>query len=60
MSEWLKEHAWKACKVARPSQVRILFSPPSSRNNPKGCFLFCLAFLYNLNRQERRDGKDSK
>ena len=29
VSEWLKEHAWKACKVARPSQVRILFSPPN-------------------------------
>ena len=28
VSEWLKEHAWKACRVARLSQVRILFSPP--------------------------------
>ena len=45
VSEWLKEHAWKACKVARPSQVRILFSPPSPRNNPKGCFLLCLVFF---------------
>ena len=35
VSEWLKEHAWKACKVARPSQVRILFSPPSSRNTTR-------------------------
>lgn len=29
VSEWLKEHAWKACKVARLSQVRILSSPPN-------------------------------
>lgn len=28
VSEWLKEHAWKACSLARGSQVRILFSPP--------------------------------
>ncbi len=38
VSEWLKEHAWKACKVARLSQVRILSSPPSSRIQPEGLF----------------------
>ena len=32
MSEWFKEHAWKACRVARLSQVRILFSPPVMKN----------------------------
>ena len=31
VSEWLKEHAWKACKSATASRVRIPPSPPSSR-----------------------------
>ncbi len=34
VSEWLKEHAWKACRVARLSQVRILFSPPVHKKQP--------------------------
>ena len=33
MSEWLKEHAWKACRVGRLSQVRILSLPPGSKNS---------------------------
>ena len=28
MAEWLKAHAWKACKEAILSWVRIPFSPP--------------------------------
>lgn len=28
MSEWTKEHAWKACVVARLPWVRIPFPPP--------------------------------
>ena len=28
MAEWLKAHAWKACKRATVSRVRIPFSPP--------------------------------
>src|SRR5207244_2289373 len=28
MSEWLKEHAWKACKHESASWVRIPLSPP--------------------------------
>ena len=28
MAEWLKAHAWKACKGATLSWVRIPFSPP--------------------------------
>tara|TARA_Y100001970_G_scaffold22863_1_gene26537 strand:+ start:4953 stop:5123 length:171 start_codon:yes stop_codon:yes gene_type:complete len=32
VAEWLKAHAWKACKGATLSWVRIPFSPPS--NNP--------------------------
>ncbi len=33
MSEWFKEHAWKACKGASSSQVRILFLPPNGTNS---------------------------
>ena len=42
MSEWFKEHAWKACRVARLSQVRILFSPPEQEDNPQGCIFVLL------------------
>ena len=31
VAEWLKAHAWKACKGATLSWVRIPFSPPSKR-----------------------------
>ena len=44
VSEWLKEHAWKACSVARRSQVRILFSPPS--RNAISAF-FCARSISN-------------
>ena len=30
VAEWLKAHAWKACRGAILSQVRILFSPPGN------------------------------
>ena len=30
MAEWLKAHAWKACKGETLSWVRIPFSPPFS------------------------------
>lgn len=44
MAEWLKAHAWKACKRATVSQVRILFSPPieTSQAEP-GMFLLNLS-----------------
>ena len=29
VAEWLKAHAWKACKGATLSWVRIPFSPPA-------------------------------
>ena len=40
MSEWFKEHAWKACKGASSSQVRILFLPPEAnfKKRAKGLF----------------------
>jgi hypothetical protein len=28
MSEWFKEHAWKACVLERVPRVRIPLSPP--------------------------------
>ena len=31
MAEWLKAHAWKACKGAILSWVRIPFSPPTNK-----------------------------
>ena len=31
MAEWLKAHAWKACKRETVSRVRIPLSPPLSR-----------------------------
>ena len=32
MAEWLKAHAWKACKLLKVSRVRIPLSPPLIRN----------------------------
>ena len=32
MAEWLKAHAWKACKGATLSRVRIPPSPPLKLN----------------------------
>ena len=41
MSEWLKEHAWKACVFERVPRVRIPLSPPLNPNNQAGYgFLF--------------------
>ena len=31
MAEWLKAHAWKACKEVILSWVRIPFSPPNKK-----------------------------
>ncbi len=44
VAEWLKAHAWKACKGLRSSQVRILSLPPEANNkntSQKGLFLLC-------------------
>ncbi len=42
MSEWFKEHAWKACVRATVPEVRILSLPPGSiKMRPKGSL-----FLY--------------
>src|SRR5579872_2420595 len=36
MSEWLKEHAWKACVGETLPWVRIPLSPPTSRSEVGG------------------------
>ena len=33
MAEWLKAHAWKACKRETVSRVRIPLSPPQLYDN---------------------------
>ena len=38
VAEWLKAHAWKACKGAILSWVRIPFSPPLNKSDFKGKF----------------------
>ena len=43
MAEWLKAHAWKACKGAILSWVRIPFSPPLNKPH------FIIQFLSSLN-----------
>ena len=36
MSEWLKEHAWKACVRLRVPRVRISPSPPQNKQRSGG------------------------
>ncbi len=36
VSEWLKEHAWRACVGETPPRVRIPASPPASAGAPWG------------------------
>ena len=38
VSEWLKEHAWKACMRATVSRVRIPLSPPKLKTLIRGVF----------------------
>ena len=54
VSEWLKEHAWKACSLARGSQVRILFSPPflCAKISYLGIFSFSLVHLTRFERRK--------
>ena len=42
MSEWFKEHAWKACNGATRSEVRILSLPPEAehKNNPRRGYFY--------------------
>ena len=39
MAEWLKAHAWKACKGETLSWVRIPFSPPQIKLNLRALFI---------------------
>ena len=50
MAEWFKAHAWKACKEAILTWVRIPFSPPNLVNKIDQCsyYLICYKFLYEI------------
>ena len=49
MAEWLKAHAWKACKGVALSWVRIPFSPPLNKLfNMLNLYIF-YALYKNLN-----------
>ena len=48
VAEWLKAHAWKACKGAILSWVRIPFSPPSNKPLFYGVKLKFLEILKDL------------
>ncbi len=51
MAEWLKAHAWKACKGAILSWVRIPFSPPVNKPYIPGLIkVFRVPFI-NINQQ---------
>src|SRR6187401_1382038 len=39
MSEWLKEHAWKACVRETVPRVRIPFSPPTFTGSIPGTWV---------------------
>ena len=43
VAEWLKAHAWKACKGASPSGVRIPLAPPDAKTPIAWGFLHILA-----------------
>jgi len=43
LSEWLKEHAWKACKRETVSRVRIPQSPPDELKTHEFSWVFCFA-----------------
>lgn len=45
MSEWLKEHAWKACMWETASRVQIPFSPPLI---PSNNIYFVKKYKFNL------------
>lgn len=49
MSEWSKEHAWKACIRATVSRVQIPFSPPEKTAYPIGLSGFFMFFTKCLN-----------
>lgn len=50
MSEWSKEHAWKACIRATVSRVQIPFSPPEKTAQPirLSGFLLYRYFIHKL------------
>ena len=51
MAEWLKAHAWKACKEETLSWVRIPFSPPSNNLDFSTLFNQNYNFKKNISKQ---------
>ena len=49
MAERFKAHAWKACKGATLSWVRIPFSPPSKKPLCEGLINFFLVIFLKIN-----------
>ena len=51
MAEWLKAHAWKACKGVTLSWVRIPFSPPFKKVLLSGLFNRILIYKLIISKQ---------
>ena len=60
MSEWFKEHAWKACERATVPEVRILSLPPLKyKNMPSECEVYFYILIY-LNCERVRTDAEGK
>ena len=51
VAEWLKAHAWKACKGAILSWVRIPFSPPLNKLYFSRVIKVFKSFFVKINQQ---------
>ena len=51
VAEWLKAHAWKACKGAILSWVRIPFSPPLNKLYFSRVIWAFYSFFIKINQQ---------
>ena len=57
MAEWSNAHAWKACKSAMASGVRIPLLPPEKSFKPKGPKTF---FFWSSGTSNPSPGFDNK
>jgi hypothetical protein len=55
MAEWLKAHAWKACKLERVSRVRIPVSPPYTLLS---CGFYCHSLTRSMGQLGRVTGQN--
>ena len=60
MAEWLKAHAWKVCKGAILSWVRIPFSPPKPNLICRKLDLNILILYYHLLKPNTWHGMEKK